>query len=354
MANRRLLAEPTRSLFLLLATGFLVFLLASSALPGLAYVGVGIVVFPALLLWVAAVGGILPTALALMVMLLGAQRVFGGDGWLLAVYLAPMAAVFLACLKMRVPFFKTAALVFAALVFSALFLFLLFQKRSGGDVYGAVAQSAIDGLQGLPARDGFLYALWRSGFISHGQEFGAQVVVEAAGGWTFKPEVLAEFYKQIRPRVSALASALMPGLLTTFGIVLSSLGLGFAVHRGARRGACPDLGMPPFSLWHLSRALGRKLWLLALGYLLAAFSQNAVLRLAGQMMYNVFFSVYAVQGLAVLDFKMKARGLREGVRLLLMALLVAVLAPAAMLLGLFDQTGDSRRLRQGEPRPSDQ
>jgi len=351
MAKLRLLVHPTRSLLLLLLTGFLVFLLASGALPGLTYLGVGIIVFPALLLCVAALGGILPSALALLLMMLGALRVYGPDGLLLGVYLAPMNAVFLACLERKVPFFRTAALAFGAFVLSALFLFLLFQRRSGGDVYGAVAQSALDGLEGLPSRDSLLYALWRSGFISHGREAGAQVVTESAGGWTFKPEILEEFYKQIRVRVSALASALMPGLLTTFGIFLSTLGLGFAVHRGARRGACPDLGMPPFSLWHLPRSLGRKLWLLALGYLLAAFSQNAVLRLAGQMMYNVFFSVYAVQGLAALDFRMKARGTREGVRLLLMALLLVVLAPAAMLLGLFDQTGDHRRLRPRETQP---
>lgn len=349
----RLLVDPKRSILLLLLTGLLVWGLGAGSIPGLTYLGFGLVLFPAMLLITGAMGGILPALFGVVLMLLGAFRIFGTDGLWLALYLLPPAAVFLVCLEIRLPFFKTAGMVLAASVLSMITLFVIFQYRSGGDLYGALAGSAIEGLEGLPARDSLLYSLWRAGFISHSQEAGAQVFQTLGDGWTFKPDVLAEFIKQLRSRISDLTASLMPGLLTTFTITISTLGSGFAVTLGKRRASCPDLGMPAFSRWHLPRTVGRRMWVLAAGYLLAAFSGNRVLQVAGQMMYNVFFALFAIQGLSVVDFKMKSRGRKPALRLILLLLLYFLLSPAALLIGIFDQSSDSRGLRPAPPSPNE-
>ena len=62
-------------------------------------------------------------------------------------------------------------------------------------------------------------------------------------------------------------------------------------------------------------------------------------------MYNVFFALYAIQGLAYVNFLLKRRGVRRFLRLLLLTLLFLFLPPVAMLLGLYDQMTDPRRLR---------
>lgn len=345
MREFRYLVDPKRSLLLLAITGLLVWLMQSGAMPAATYLGFGLILFPFLLILVSAQGGILTALLSVLLMLLAAVKVYGTSGLWLALYLLPMSVAFLVCLEIRLPFFKTAGAVLPSLILSMIALFLIFQRKAGGDLYGALAQSAIDGLENFPARDNLLYTFWKGGLLSHGQEAGAQVFADAGSGWTFTPEVVQEFYKQIQVRISALAASLMPGMLTTYSISLSTLGLGFAVHLGSKRNACPDLGMPPFSLWHIPRPVGKKLWFLAAGYLLALLSQSLLLRMAGQMMYNVFFALYAVQGLSVLDYRFKARGMRAGLRLLLLAAIFALLPPLAMMFGLFDQAMDSRRLR---------
>jgi hypothetical protein len=349
----RLLVDPKRSLLLLLITGLLVWGLQSGGIPGLTYLGFGLVLFPALLLVMAASGGILPVMLSALLMLFGALRVYGIDGLWLSLYLLPPVAAFLACLEIRLPFFKMAGIVLAASILSIITLFVIFQYRSGGDLYGSLAGSALKGLEGMPGRDSFLYSLWRAGFISHSQEAGAQVFQTLGDGWTFKPEILAEFIKQLRSRIISLTSSLMPGLLTTFTISLSALGTGFAITLGLMRASCPDLGMPPFSRWHLPRTVGRRMWVLAAGYLLAAFSNSMVLQVAGQMMYNVFFALFAIQGLAIVDFKLKARGRKPAIRLILLLLLYFLLSPAALLIGIFDQSIDSRKLRPASPSPEE-
>ena len=239
----------------------------------------------------------------------------------------------------------------AVFILSTLALFVIFQYKAGGNLYSAIAQAAVDRLDRLPWRDSLLYTLWKSGLISNGQETGAQVFANAETGWTFKPEIIQEFYKGIRVRISALAASLMPGMLTTYSITLSTLGMGFAVHLGSKWRTCPDLLMPPFSLWHIPWAAGKKLWILAAGYLLALLSSNLVFIVAGQMMYNVFFSLYAIQGLSLLDFRFKARGMKSWLRMGLLLLLFAILPPVAMIFGVYDQAADPRKLRLTPPRP---
>ncbi len=351
MRELRYLIDPKRSLIMLAVVAAVVWLLQSGALPAVTYLGFGMVLFPFLLLLTASLGGILPSLLSVMLILFAAMRVYGTTGiWLLA-YLLPVLLAFLVCLEMRLPFIKTAGTVGAAFILSAVALFVIFQYRAGGNLYSALAQAAIDGLDQLPGRDSLLYTLWKSGLISSGQEAGTQVFGSTGTEWSFKPEVVQEFYKGIRVRISSLAASLMPGILTTYSISLSTLGLGFSIHLGSRWKTCPDLFMTPFSLWHIPRHAGKRLWILAAGYLIALLSNNLVLVVAGQMMYNVFFSLYAIQGLSLIDYRFKARGVRPWLRVVSHLLLFAVLPPVAMVLGVYDQAADPRRLRLNTPQP---
>lgn len=342
----RLMADNKRSLIILLLTGLFVYLLGTNPLSSFLYLTSGLVFFPLLMLMLAAVGGILPAVMGLALILLQAGRVLGGDGYWYALYLGPLTLAALFCFERNFSFWDTAKTLLFSFVVSVLVLFVIFQNKSGGNLYEGIASAAINALEKMHSRDQLLYTLWQNSLLSHGMEAGAQVFIDGPNGWTFKPEVLQEFYKQLNTRIAALSAAFLPGLLTTFAIYLSSLGLGLSVRLSRKKQ--PDLqpDMQSFSRWHLSNAMGRKLWFLAVGYLIALLARQSVLRLAGQMMYNVFFSIYVIQGLASLDFRLKQRGMRIGFRFVLLLLMFVVLQPAALILGLFDQGLDPRMLRQ--------
>lgn len=343
----RLYTSHKHALVWLIITGALVAFLTASPMPAVSYLGMAPVILPPVLLFTVALAGILPAFAGLALMLLGAFVVFGADGLWFALYLFPITAAFAVCLEKKVPFFKTAAIVLGVFVFSMAFLFFFLQRASGGALYKAAASAAITGLESLPYRDGFLYTLWKSGFISHGLPSDTQALVSnGLGGWTFSPEVLSEFYKQIDSRLVALLAAYFPSMLTGYSILLSFPILGLAIKMGIRKDTAPTLGMPPFSKWFLPKSANPALLILAAGYLLASFSNQVVLGTAGQLMYNVFSSVILIQGLALLNYFLKRRGTRPGFRLVLMMLLMLILPPAGLMLGVFDQLGDPRKLRQ--------
>lgn len=352
MGTIRLFTNPRQALVWMLLIGAVVFFLQMSFLPAITFLSVGLVLFPLLMLLVVALGGILPAFFSLVLMLLGARMIYGNGGLWLAVYLLPISAAFAYCLEKQLPFFKTCGVLVAAMVTGIMVVFIMLQRQAGGNLYEALAKAAIEGLDQFPRRDSLLYTFWQSGLLSHGQEAGAQVFdSNQMGGWTFKPEVIEEFYKQISARVTALAAGLFPGLLTNFSIILSAAGSGLAIKLGTRYSTAPSLGMPPFSKWFIPKVYGRKMTALALGYLVTILSTHPVLMVAGQLMFNVFSALYVLQGLSYLNFTMKRRGTRPWLRFLLLLLMFVILSPAAMFIGIYDQFADPRQLRTEQSPP---
>lgn len=353
-ATARFIPKPKQAAIVLLLAGLLVYLLQAAFIPQLTYLGLGLFIFPPLLLLIAALGGILPTMLALGAISLVSSLVYGPLGWWLLLCLAPMSLAFLYCLEREIPFFRTAGFVFLALVGGLVLSFVALQRLHGGDLYGAITRSAIAGLDSLPEKDSFLFVLWRGGFLSFSGEAAEKLIQQAqSGAITLDRQTVEEFYKQISARISLLLSTLLPGLLTTFSISTALLGSGLAIKLGCRQQTAPLLGMPPFSTWYLPREAGKYMMVLALGYLLALFSESQVLQTAGQMMYNVFFALYAIQGLAYINFILKRRGTRRFLRALALALMYSLLSLASMLLGLMDQATDPRKLRGQPPTRTD-
>lgn len=346
MPKIRMITDVKRSLILLLITGLLSYLLQLNEIPAMSFLTIGLILFPILVLVSSAVGGVLTSAMVITIITITAHHIFSVSGLWFILYLTPLAITFHSCLHMRISFLNTVIAVFSTYLLSIVILFLIFQRMTGGNLYEWLAREATISLNSLPQRDPLLYTFWRYGLLSHGMEAGTQVFDPAPSGWTFKPEVLNEFYKQIKLRVSTLASGFIPGLMTTYAVSMSSLGTGFSVYLGKKQSSFPKIGMLSFSQWHIPKKWGGRLWVLALGYLLAMMTTNQVLSLAGQMMYNVFFSLYAIQGLAVLDYRMKAKNWRITLRIIILIILLTVLTIIPVFIGIIDQNRDSRKLRQ--------
>lgn len=346
MSRFRLYTTHAQALKWLVLTGILVALFGASSLPSLVYLGVAPLVFPPILLFSVTMAGLLPALANFALMMLGAFSVFKTEGLWFALYLLPFTLAFWYCVEKGVPFFKTAAITCAAFVFSLALLFFILQKQAGGALYSAAANAAVTGLENMPARDNLLYTLWQSGFLTHGLPGDTQAIVtDNLGGWTFNPAVLSEFYKQISSRLTALLSTFFPSMLTGYSIILSLPIMGLAIKMGVRRDLSPRLDMPPFSKWFIPKSQNPLMLILAAGYFLASFSNNIVLQTTGQLMYNVFSTLFLIQGLALLNSILKNRGAKPLIRFILLVLLMVILSPAALILGVFDQLTDPRKLR---------
>lgn len=350
MTGIRIITNQTRTLILLTLLAALMFAFSSPPLSALYFVALGLILFPLAGLMLSAVGGWLPLLSGCALIAWGATRLFGQPGLLALVYVMPAGTALMVCLERRLPFFKTVLAVLGAYILGVLAFYLLLQHATGGIIPYAT-KAAVSGLEQLPQRDAFLYSLWKSGFLSHGQPSGTQVFIEQGRGWTFTPDVLQEFFKQIAFRVEGFLQSVFQGLITSYGIYLAALGSYLAIRLGksARPHSCPDLEMPPFSLWYIPRAIGKKLWVLAAGYLLMLLGTDPVLQLAGGLMFNVFYALYVLQGLALLDHRLSRGRLGPWLKLLALGLLFVLLQPVLVFMGIIDQSRDTRELR-GENR----
>ncbi len=108
--------------------------------------------------------------------------------------------------------------------------------------------------------------------------------------------------------------------------------------------------MPPFSQWHIPRGVGWKVGVaLAAGYVLRI-SDGPALSTAGVLLYGAASSVFAIQGLAAVNYFQKNRGTRRFWRVFVPLLLMTTGFP--MIIGVFDQINNFRGLRK-PPEPKE-
>lgn len=321
-----------------------------------------IFIYPFVLLITASTTGVLPSLMCLLIMTGGTFQLLGAEAALAAaVYLALPLVCMLICLQLKLSWRKTILALLSVFVLSVVFIYLVMQRRTDNDLFALIAQRVVDGIDSMPERDSLLNTFYQFGLLGLPQEVAAQPLVEAAQGWTYSPQALQEFYKQIASRVDLWLRALLPTLISSYSLLIyipgffaaQFYGLRHAQRLAFRLGAdaqaedfCPRLEMPNFSNLFMPKAAGQALLILALGYLLARLSGNSTLALAGQMMYNVFAALYVIQGLSYINFMQKKRNTKPGFRAFTLIVLFVLLQPALVFAGLIDQFMDPRKLRQ--------
>ena len=102
--------------------------------------------------------------------------------------------------------------------------------------------------------------------------------------------------------------------------------------------------MPPLSMWFVPRGYGWQLGLmLVAGYVLGGSAASGA-AIAGRILYAAANAVFTIQGLAVINFMQKARGVKLARRVIVPALLL--LFSILPFLGIFDQVANIRGLRK--------
>ena len=214
------------------------------------------------------------------------------------VYLLPVTMVLLYCLAKKITFLKTVIALAITYTLSVLLLYVALNLVTNNQAYALAVE----------------YIMVNNGLLSlSGLAENTPIFDETTRDIVFLPNVLTELYAQARTRLDLLLRSLPPSLMTSFGIMLSSMGLyaGIAFNRRkipnqtpeeqSRYIASPLPETPPFSMWHISRMMSLYLLPLAVIYLITM-GMGGTMRLAGQMMFSVFTTIYSIQGLSVVNW----------------------------------------------------
>ncbi len=276
------------------------------------------------------------------------------------VYLLPTTAVMLYCLAKRIPFARTAVFLTATYVLSVLTIYVALNLVTNNHAYALAVEYIMEGLDALPGRDTLLYIMVNNGLLSlSGLAENTPIFDETTRDIVFLPHVLTELLAQARMRLNLLLRSFPPSLMTSYSIMLSSMGLYMGIasnkslvpnHQAENEDepsyiASPLPQTPPFSLWYIPRTLSMYLFPLAIIYLITS-GMGGTLRLTGQMMFSVFTTIYSIQGLSMLNWWLRRFTSSLFLRGLALLLFYLVFQNIAFWIGLAEQLFDSRRLRK--------
>ena len=263
------------------------------------------------------VAGPLPALIAAIAAAFTCRFSMGQEAALAALaYLLLPLALYYFCLVRKLPWQRSMQVLGGFYVALVLAIFLIGRRALGPDPFAALAQGAAEGLNSMVERDYFLDTLYRFGLLGLPEEIAASPLVPAeAGGYTFSPEALEEFYKQITARMDLWLRSLLPTLACSYSVWFAVVGPYISHHYGLRharrlafRGGedvraadyFEGLGLPDFSRWHIPKQIGYPL--LAAGAL-SLFSRllGSGMMLTGQMFQLAFSAFFGIQGLALIN-----------------------------------------------------
>lgn len=369
MRTYRLWLSPRSALLSLLVIAAVVATMASAPFAGMYLFTATAMLFPFMLQIILTTAGLLPAHGGLSMIGYGLYHVFGISGALFGVsYLLPLTLLMTGCLQARLHYRRTMMVLTLGYAVLVTLLYLLARKQLGGDPFTELTRQAIASLDAMADRDSFLNTFYRFGMLALPAELAADPLVEAAQGWTFSPAVLQEFYKQATTRIDLWLRAMLPTLISSYSIQWGVAGLFVAMHFGRRQAqriayfsqddtkaedVLPDIGMPAFSQWHIPKELAVLLYGFLGLWLVIRLLQAESLMLPAQMMYHTAAALFSIQGLSFVNHWQKKRDTSPRLRGLTLVLLLVVLSQAALMLGVFDQFADPRKLRAEQSDPEE-
>lgn len=333
--------------------------LSTSLLPAMSLALVTLSIMPVYLVMTGMIAGFVPLA----VCALGTVSCLAVTGGLPlagfgALYLLPMLLVFVYGITRRMHFWKTLGGMIGAMFISQVLIYVFLQRITDGMLYETAANIAADFVASAPGRDNVFYLFLQAGVLRIPESMADTALVLKDNMYAFSEEAALEMLKQLRSQVIGLLQGMLPSLLVSGSILYSVIGLGLGIFFGQRsrhRRAVrlnedeqdiPDLDMPPLSRWHIPRPWGLRIGILGLGYFLISMG-NDTLQTVGALMWQVFATLFSLQGLAAIHHNQKARGTSKFWRIALFvaAFTVSFMQTVLIIMGLMDQITNMRGLR---------
>ena len=338
--------------------------LSSSIMPAFSLTMISISVMPVYLVMTGLIAGFVPLSICALGTL-GCLWVTGGTTLALfgALYLLPMLFAFVYGMTKRVHFWKTLGSMVGTLFVSQVLIFAILQNMTGGQLYETAANAAASLIANGAGRDTVLYTFLNAGLLGLPESMRDTALIQVNGYYTFSDAAVTELLNQVRSQVSGILQSIMPSLLVSGSILYSVIGLGGGMYFGQRsrhRRAVrlnepeqdiPDLDMPPLSKWHIPRPWGLRIGILGLGYFLVKVTGNTTVSIIGALMWQVFATLYSLQGLATIHHNQKMRGTGKfwRVALIVAALTISFMQTVLIIMGVMDQITNMRGLRPQLP-----
>lgn len=362
MRSKQLYTSPRAALLSVVLFGLLSYLLCVMPLSGLYMITLALFLYPFLLQVILTVAGPLPALVAVFGAALCFNFTMGISAAAAALaYLSLPLLLYFVCLIRKTPWKQSMQMLSGLYVIVVLAIFLIGRRSLGMDPFATVAKHAADSVQGMLERDYFLDTLYRFGLLSLPEEIAiSPLIVTETGSYTFSPEAVQEFTKQITARMDLWLRALLPTLTCSYSIWLAVTGPYISHHYGlkhaqrlAYRGGASARSvhyfegfyLPAFGRWYIPKQLGHLLLGAGALTLISRLFGSGVM-LVGQMLQLVFSAFFGIQGLALINHLQKQRSIRPAFRGLSLVLVMIILPQGAMLIGLYDQLADPRELRK--------
>ena len=329
---------------------------------------------PAALCLVTTVCGLAAAIVGLTAAMACMAALTGTQGLALALlYVVPVLAAFLTVIRFEIPFWKSLLTMIVVHAAALTAVYVLARRMAGGDLYNGAGEAVAAFLENWDMGDLMLYQMYSMGLIDLKSDLADNALLQVMGGYQLSSAARADMLLSVRSLITGILRSMVPHLIVSQSItggtacLLLSLRFGFLAEEkreflrddsfieeaeGEKKQAVhfPDLGMPPFSQWHIPRGMGWKVGAaLAAGYLLRI-SVEPALGTAGVLLYGAASSIFTIQGLAALNHFQKKRGSRRFWRVLVPLLLMTTGIP--VVIGVFDQINNFRGLRK-PPEPKE-
>lgn len=342
-------------------------LLALSPLSGLYAVLLVALILPAAACMAGLIAGLIPMVLGAAAGLISMYLLLGQWGLVLsAVYVVPILIAFAAVVALRVPFWRGCGVLVGVHLLSFLAVYVLLQRLAGGDFYAWAGEQAMTALSQWDMGDAMLYQLYAMGLLNLTNELAEGALQHVQGGYMLSAAARKDLLLSVNTMVTSNLQSLVPSLIVSQSLLggvsclLLPLRFGFLAEEkraflreapsearaeeGPQKVDFPDLGMPPLSLWHIPEGMGWQVGVaLVLGYILRI-TEPPALRVAGIILYAAASNIFVIQGAALVNYLQKMRGVRRGWRVAVPLLLLTT--SLLMIIGIFDQISNIRRLRK--------
>ncbi len=266
---------------------------------------------------------------------------------LCVLYLWPFLIVHAYCFERKIPFWKSAAAHVAALAISQTALLMVLRSYVGGDLFAGGADYLVQLVSDSPNGSQYLLYLHMIGILPLPADMNPTLNILIAE--ILKPSARIELLNSLRRFLELYLPSFLPSLLIKNAILAGVFGVVFPI-QAARRLNIPVVKMESFTKWHLNSSAGFKVLLLGLGTLLPSIFSGSYLLLAGSMMWEAFFTIFVIQGAALLDFFRTRTGASAASRWLWPCVIYATMPMLLFILGIADQFMNIRGLRKPKDR----
>lgn len=306
-------------------------------------------VSPVLLSVLGISSGILPMSIFAL-LLPGMAWLLSGTGTasaLCAMYLWPFLIAHVFCFERRVSFWHSAAVHISVLAISQTAIMVILRSYVGGNLFLGGADYLVQAVSQSPRGNDLLLSLYQLNILRLPE--GMVPAINLTIAQVMMPLARIELLNGLRTIMENYLPMLISTLMVYSAVIAGVFGVAFPI-AAAKKMKIETIDMESFNKWHLSSGAGIIVFLLGLGNLLSSGLPNSSLSLAGMMMSEAFFIIFAIQGAALMDFFQTRTAAHSSTRWLWPVIVFFVMPWLLMILGIADQILNFRGLRKPKNR----